>query len=109
MTHREWSDPSSAFYMPQPSKPVRLADMTYMALMEARRIRENEDLCVRVGLRKEPRPEEIRRAEIFEASYRFLEKLQPVLSPVLDLVKRAKAKDETEVERGHDGGERRAV
>lgn len=93
---------------PKPSKPVRLIDMTYELIMEARSLRETQELCVQEGLRKKADPERIRRAEVFEAASRFLEKIQPVLGQVIDLIKSAEGA-KANVERGHDGGERGKV
>lgn len=71
---------------PKSDRPVRLKDMIFFLYMEGRRIRETQSGVVRSGLAKEPWPEAIYRAEVFEATARFLERIQPVLGKVLELL-----------------------
>lgn len=73
----------------QPSKPVRLADMIYTIGLEAYRIREGQTALIMAGLRKEPWPEAIRKAEVMEAAVRYLEKQEPVLGSIIQIIKSA--------------------
>ena len=91
-------------------KPVRLKDMIFMAEVEGYRIRDSERCSVMAKLRRAPCPKAIERAEVFEATARFLERLQPVLRQVLDLIKSAEASAGAKVERGgRDGGKRQGA
>lgn len=96
---------SEAPKLAEKRKPVRLKDMIFMTHMEGHRIRDSERCSVMAKLRRAPCPKEIERAEVFEATARFLERLDPVLRQVLDLIKSAEASAGAKVEQGgRDGG-----
>lgn len=93
------SEPARKVPEPQP-KPVRLADMIYEITMEAHHIRHVQAVMGMPPAKRDPDPKELRRAEVFDATARLLERIQPVLGPVIELVKSASTKQQG----GRNGG-----
>lgn len=69
--------------------PIRIAHMATACMNEAARIRTTQvDVLVAGGLRSEPDPGEMRRADVLEAAAKFLDEIAPKAQQVLAVIRR---------------------
>lgn len=73
----------------QEPKPITVTEMIDVTYAEGSRIRASQEALVKAGVRQFPYQPELRRAEVFEATSRFLERIQPHLKEVRQLIERA--------------------
>jgi flagellum-specific peptidoglycan hydrolase FlgJ len=63
--------------------------MATACMNEAVRIRRTQtDVLVAGGFRSEPDPDELRKADVFEAAARFLDEIAPKAQQVLSVIRR---------------------
>lgn len=81
--------PPPAVAPPEPvKKPVGLAEMADVCMVEAIRINSTQEALIAAGYRVEAEPKQSRRAEVMEATAKFLDALAPHLPAIRQILKR---------------------
>ncbi|WP_336801684.1 hypothetical protein [Kaistia sp. MMO-174] len=81
--------PPAAVDPPEPpKKPVGLSEMAEVCMVEAIRITSTQEALIAAGYRIEAEPRQTRRAEVMEATAKFLDALAPHLPAIRQILKR---------------------